>query len=83
QAISSPNANLSGATVLAQTGAIPVADLPAGRRAIVLLVPRHALTAQLFGQRYLGLQYTVNSGPLTAGAFTANVVHDVQDIARP
>lgn len=83
QAISSPNANLSSPTVLAQTGAIPKDDLTYGRRPIVLLVPRHVLASQLFGQRYLGLQYTVSTGPLTAGQFTANVVHDVQDIARP
>lgn len=73
----------TGVTVLAQTGAIPKDDLTAGRRPIVLLVPRHVLTSQLFGQRYLALQYSVNSGPLTSGQFTANVVHGVQDIARP
>lgn len=82
QAISSPNANLSSPTVLAQTGAIPKAELTYGRRPIVLMVPRHVLTSQLFGQRYLALQYTVGTGPLTAGQFTANVVVDAQDLDK-
>lgn len=82
QVISSPNANLSGGTVLAQSGAIAKADLTYGRRPIALMVPRHVLAAQNFGQRYLGLQYTVGTGPLTAGQFTANVVHDVQDLDK-
>lgn len=69
----------AGITVLAQTGAIPKADLTAGRRPIVLRVPRHVLTSQLFGQRYLALQYSVTSGPLTSGQFTANIVSSVQD----
>lgn len=72
----------AGATVLAQTDAIGKAELTAGRRPIVLLVPRHVLASQLFGQRYLGLQYSVSSGPLTAGMFTANIVHDVQDLNK-
>ncbi|MCF8203648.1 MAG: hypothetical protein K9J82_01130 [Methylotenera sp.] len=72
----------AGVTVLAQTGAIPKADLTYARRPIVLLVPRHVLTAQNFGQRYLGLQYTVTNGPLTAGQFTANVVNSPQDLDK-
>lgn len=82
QAISSASANLSSPTILAQTGAIPKADLASGRAPIALLVPRHVLTAQLLGQRYLGLQFTVSTGPLTAGQFTVNVVHDVQDLNK-
>lgn len=72
----------AGITVLAQSGAIPVAELTYGRRPIVLRVPRHVLAAQALGQRYLGLQFTVSTGPLTAGQFTANVVHDVQDLNK-
>lgn len=72
----------AGITVLAQTGAVPKADLTAARRPIVLLVPRHVLTSQPLGQRYLGLQFTVSTGPLTAGQFTANVVQDPQDLDK-
>jgi hypothetical protein len=72
----------AGITVLAQSGPIPKADLVAGRRPILLSVPRHLLGAQAQGQRYLGLQFTVGTGPLTAGQFTANVVQDGQDLGR-
>lgn len=82
QVISSPNANLSSATVLTQSGAIDKSELTYGRRPIVISIPRHVLTAQLYGQRYLGLQFTVNGGPLTAGQFTVNLVHDVQDLGK-
>lgn len=71
----------AGITVLGQSGAIPATDLAYGRRPIVIMVPRHALLSQAMGQRYLGVQYTVANGPIL-GLFTANVVHDVQDLNK-
>lgn len=71
QIISSANANLSSPTVLSQTDAIPVANLTVGRKPIVIDLSPAVLLAQPIGQRYLGIQYTVATGPLTAGAFTA------------
>lgn len=83
QFVSSSASNLGASTVLAQTGPIPKADLTPGRSPIVLRVPRHALTSQPIGQRYVALNFNVNNGPLTAGQFTASITHDVQDINRP
>lgn len=79
QVISSAAANLGTPTILVQTDAIGKAELTAGRRAIVLEIPPSVLAAQPIGQRYLGVQYTVATGPLTAGAFTAQLVHDYQE----
>lgn len=70
QIIISASANLSSPTILAQTDAIGKAELTAGRRPIVIEIPESILAAQPIGQRYLGVQYTVGTGPLTAGAFT-------------
>lgn len=82
QVISSAAANLGSPTILGQTDAIGKAELPAGRRPIVIEVPSTVLAAQPIGQRYLGLQYTVGTGPLTGGSFTANLVKDAQDIGK-
>lgn len=71
QIISSASAALSSPTVLAQTDAIPIANLTVGRKPIVIDLSPAVLLAQPIGQRYLGIQYTVAAGPLTAGAFTA------------
>jgi hypothetical protein len=79
QFISSAAAALTSPTVLAATGPIGKAELTAGRKLIELKVPRAALLAQPVGQRYVGIQYVVATGPLTAGAFTAGVVVDFQD----
>ncbi|WP_347989488.1 Bbp16 family capsid cement protein [Methylomonas sp. AM2-LC] len=76
QVISSASASLSSPTVLSDIPSIPVADLLAGRRPISLPIPQANLSAQALGQRYLGVQYTVNSGPLTAGAFSCAFVAD-------
>lgn len=82
QVITSAAANLGSPNVIGETGAVAISELPAGRRPIVLPLPRSLLTSLPLGQRYLGLQYTVATGPLTAGAFTANVVIDPQDIGK-
>ena len=64
--------------ILAQSNAIPKATLAAG--ALVLLQVPGA--RPLAPRRYIGVQYTVGTGPLTAGSFTATLTHDVQDIAN-
>lgn len=71
QLISSANANLSSPNVLAATDAIPIANLTAGRKPIMLGLNPQVLNSLPIGQRYLGVQYTIGTGPLTAGAFTA------------
>lgn len=55
--------------VLASTGAIGKAALTAGRIPIMLT----AQPATGIGQTYLGVRYTVATGPLTAGNFTAYI----------
>ena len=70
QLITSAAAALTSPTIIGQTDAIPKASLVAGTQ-IVIPVPR-SLINQL-GQRYLGMQYTVGTGPLTAGIFTAYI----------
>lgn len=73
QIVSSASADLSSPTVLAQTDAIGKAELTAGRQPITLEIPPSVLAAQPIGQRYLGAQYTVGTGPLTAGKFSATI----------
>lgn len=74
QVISSASASLTSPTILAQTDAIGKAELTAGRRPISLDIAASVLAAQPVGQRYLGVQYTVATGPLTAGSFTSTLV---------
>jgi hypothetical protein len=73
QIITSAAANLSSPTVLVQTDAIPKTDLTLGRKPIAICVPSAVLLAQPVGQRYFGVQYTVATGPLTAGKFSCVV----------
>ena len=61
--------------------ALPIAcdDRKAGEETALsrgpnLLIPRG-------GRRYLRVNYTVGTGPLTAGTFWAGLVKDVQDTA--
>lgn len=82
QIISSANANLSSPTILVQTDAIAKTELTLGRRPIVLEVPQTILAAQPIGQRYLGVQYTVATGPLTAGKFTTYLTIDKPDVGK-
>lgn len=74
QVISSAAAALTSPTILGSTGPLAKTELTLGRKAIELRVPRATLLAQPIGQRYLGIQYTVATGPLTAGSFTAGVI---------
>lgn len=54
---------------LVQTGAIPIAKLTAGAN-----VPLHLDRAAPYApRRYVGVRYTVGTGPLTAGAFVAAI----------
>lgn len=67
------NSAFSSPTTLIQTDAIPKATLVAGYQ-IKIPLPDGATP-----ERYLRLYYSVATGPLTAGAFTAGLVLDVQN----
>lgn len=71
QVIQSAAANLGSATVIGQTGAIPKANL-AINKSFDIPIPRSFVNMP--GQRYLGLNYEVGTGPLTAGKFSATIV---------
>lgn len=73
QIITSAAAALTSPTVLVQTDALAKTELTAGRKPFALRIDPAQLLAQPNGQRYLGAQYTVGTGPLTAGKFTAYV----------
>lgn len=73
QVITSAAPALTSPTVISQTDLIPKTDLTIGRKPIVLCINSAVLNSQPIGQRYLGVQYTVGTGPLTAGSFTAFV----------
>jgi hypothetical protein len=77
QIIGSPNADLSAGTVIGSSGAIGKADarLGVGRMVYVDFNSLYMST----GYRYVGVNYNVATGPLTAGTFTADVVETVQD----
>lgn len=80
--IISANADLSSADILASTQAIPIANLTAGRKPIVMEVPSAVLVANPVGKRYLGVSYTIGGSNATAGKFTTNIVRDVQDVSK-
>lgn len=82
QVITSANANLSSANVISQTDDIPIANLTAGRKPIVIALSPAVLNSLPVGQRYLGLQYTIGTGPLTAGAFTAYLTNSGVDVGK-
>jgi len=65
------NAGFSSAAVLASSGAIGKASLTAGTEVLRVKVP-------LGVERYLRVNYTVATGPLTAGRFTAFLAHNRQ-----
>lgn len=62
-------------TVVGTTGAIAKTALVAGANFAARINPQIAS----LGRRYFGANYVVSTGPMTAGAITANVVHDIQD----
>jgi hypothetical protein len=65
------NAGFSSPAVLANSGALGKAALPAGTEVLRVKLPLDA-------ERYLRTNYTVATGPLTAGMFTAFLTHDRQ-----
>ena len=69
--ITSAASDLSSPTVLVSTAPIGKAELTLGRRPISIELVDSILAAQPIGQRYLGVRYTVATGPLTAGKFSA------------
>lgn len=68
EVITSASADLSSPTVIGASGDIGKASLTLGAR-VSVPVPANLITP--LGQRYLGVRYTVSTGPLTAGTFTA------------
>jgi hypothetical protein len=74
QVISSAAANLGSPTVIGDSGPIPVAQLTAGRKLIAVGIGPSVLNAAPNGQRFIGAQYTIGTGPMTAGAITATIV---------
>jgi hypothetical protein len=71
------SADNSSFTDVVVTPAIAKATLVAGYEALRITLPRTL-------QRYIQVNYTVATGPLTAGAFTAYLTEDRQDnVARP
>lgn len=63
---------------LVQTGAIPKATLVAG----ALVALHYDRAAPLAARRYIGVRYTIGTGPLTAGIFSAVIVKNIADIAN-
>ncbi len=56
-----------------------VADLTAGREPIVVAFNPDPGNQQGHNQRFLGMRFTVTTGPLTAGNFTVGFQLDIQD----
>lgn len=75
QVIASAAAGLTSPTVVGSSGAIGKASLTLGANVAVRINPQVAS----LGLRYLGANYVVSTGPLTAGKFTADVVETIQD----
>lgn len=72
--VTDDNEGLTTPTVLQdQVAVIPVADLVAGFKRDFRIHPSALM------ERYLGLVYTVATGPMLTGTVTAGVSHDIQD----
>lgn len=70
---SDSTANLATSpTVHYTSAAIPIANLTAGKEVVRVKLPGGDY------ERYLGVRYTVGTGPLTAGKFSAFIVKDAQ-----
>jgi hypothetical protein len=82
QLITSAAANLGAPTIIAQTDAIGKAALVIGARIDIKVPSQTTVQGVALGQRYLGVQYTVGTGPLTAGSFTAIGVYDFADVTK-
>ena len=78
QVITADDAGLTtNVTVIESSGAVPIAQLTAGKRFVQTISPRIGSN----GQRYLGIRYVV-TGTSTAGTITADVGLDFQGNAR-
>lgn len=64
------SADNSTYTTIYDSGALALTALVAGKRPVVAKVPQGV-------KRYLRVNYSVGTGPLTAGAFTAGLLLDV------
>lgn len=73
---SADNAGLTSSTVHTTTGAVALGSMTAGAELAKFKLPAGDY------KRYLGVRYTVGTGPLTAGAFSAFLVKDVQASRR-
>lgn len=74
---SDDNAGLASATTHYSSGALAFASFAtAGTRLVTICLPHGQY------QRYVGLRYTVASGPLTAGAFDAFITTDPAGVYR-
>ncbi len=72
QVVTDDNSAMSSPAVIYDSGAIGKATLAAGYE-MKLRLPRGPY------ERYLALNYSVSTGPLTAGKFTAGIVTGVYD----
>lgn len=79
QVVNSAAGALTSPVVLIETGAVLTAQLTAGRRPIVIRMPRTIVNA--LGQRYIGLQYTI-VGTFTTGAVTSNILRAGVDVDK-
>ncbi|API59636.1 hypothetical protein BSL82_10160 [Tardibacter chloracetimidivorans] len=75
QVVVDDDSALGSPIVVGTSGPIGKADLVIGKQIAVRINPQLASK----GERYLGVNYVVATGPLTAGKFSAGVVHGVQD----
>ena len=75
-------ASFTTPTTIGTGGTIAVASLVAGYTFVIRVNPQlfySSTTNSSLGLRYLGVIYTVATGPMTAGTITADVVLDIQD----
>lgn len=77
EVIASAAGALTSPVVVGASGAVGKAALTVGEQIAVPIGRQTGL-----GLRYLGARYTVGTGPLTAGKFTATVVRNVPDTGK-
>lgn len=65
-------------TVLSSSGAIPVANLTAGKQVVIAVAPVDPRTLR----RYVGVRYVL-VGAVAAGAYSAGFGHQEPDIPQP
>ena len=63
---------------IVQTGPIAKTSLTLG----ALIALHYDRAAPLAARRYIGIRYTVGTGPLTAGTFSAALVKNIADVAN-